>query len=360
VLRTGGFKHFLRNHVRGISAKQKNNFFRQLAILTHAGIGILDALKMLQKSARGNIKYLISDSIILIEQGYDFSRIGLFYTKFFDKTTIAMISAGEKSGNLPQVFRQVHYLLEKKRKFKSKIKGAMMMPMFTLVFAIGVVFFMAIKVIPEFAKFLSAMGADLPLLTQYVLDISKYILEHWKTIFTYIGVSISTVVVVYMSSKPVRYILDYILIYLPLVGGISLYGNLSNFSSNMSKLYASGVNLVDCLSISSDGVSLLPFQKVANTAKETIISGGYFYDSFKKSPFIPIIFSDILQAGEQSGSLDHAFEQLALIYEEEANVKIAVLQAAIPPIMTILIGALVGVIAASLIMGMIALWGAQG
>jgi len=357
-LRTGGWKHFVRNQLRGISDKQKNNFFRQLAILTNAGVSILDALKMLQKSSRGNIKYLISDSITLIEQGHDFSRIGVFYTKFFDKTTIAMINAGEKSGNLPQVFQQVHYLLEKKRKFKSKIKGAMMMPIFTLIFAIGVVFFMAIKVIPEFSKFLTTMGAELPLLTQYVLDISDYILENWRDILTYIGASIGAVVLVYMSLKPVRYLLDYILINLPLVGGISLYGNLSNFSSNMSQLFSSGVNLIDCLNISRDGVSLLPFQKVINTAKDIVISGGSFSDAFKESSFIPIIFSDILQAGEQSGSLDHAFEQLTLIYEEEANVKIAVLQAAIPPIMTIFIGALVGIIAASLIMGMMALWSA--
>lgn len=84
-----------------------------MGILTGAGITILKALKMIQKSSRGSIKSLLKDAIALIEQGSDFSRIGHFYPKFFDKMTLSMIAAGEKSGNLATIFREIHNTLEK-------------------------------------------------------------------------------------------------------------------------------------------------------------------------------------------------------------------------------------------------------
>jgi type IV pilus assembly protein PilC len=359
-MRASGFDHFMRNHVKGISAKQKNNFFRQMGILTGSGITILKALKMVHRSSRGNMRTLLKDAVMLIEQGNDFSRLGHFYPIFFDKMTIAMIAAGEKSGNLAEIFKEVHHNLEKKTKFKKKIIGAMMMPVFTFLFAIGVVFFMAIKVIPEFAKFLNSMGADMPALTKWVLETSNYILEHWKVILTYSGGVIVAMIVLYIVLKPLRSFLDYVIIRIPLVGSIALYGALSSFSSSMHKLIGSGVGLVESLTISKEGIMLTPMRRLLDEVKEAIIAGGNFSDPFQKKKFIPLIYSDILIAGEESGNLDEALVQLTTIYEEETNQRVAILQGMITPIMTILIGGIVGVIAASLIMGMIAVWASTG
>jgi type IV pilus assembly protein PilC len=355
-----GAFHFIRNHVKGISPKKKINFFRQMGILTGAGITILKALKMMYKSSRGNIKPMLRDAIDLIEQGNDFSKIGEYYTVFFDKTSVAMIKAGEQSGNLPTVFRQIFTNLEKKNKFKNRIIGAMMMPAFTFIFAIGVVFFMAIKVIPEFAKFLSSMGTDLPPLTQMVLKSSNFLLTYWQDIFIYTGVCIGAIVTIYVLVKPVRYVLDYILMHMPLMGPIALLGNLATFSNSMAKLIGSGVSLVESMKISKEGVTLLPFKKVVDDAGIVVTAGGTLSDPFNRARFIPIIYGDLLQAGEESGSLDETLAQLTIIYEEETEQKIAVLQAAIQPIMTILIGGLVGLIAASLILGMVSMWASQG
>ena len=355
-MRAQGFEHFVRNRLRAIPIKVKLNFFRQIGMLTGAGIPILKTLKMLHKSAKSNMKALLKNAIDLIEQGNDFSKIGLYYPSFFDKTTIAMIKAGEQSGNLPEVFKQIFINLEKKDKFKSKIKGALKMPLFTLIFAIGVVFFMAIKVIPEFAKFLGSMGADLPPLTKMVLDISNYLIETWQDILIYSGAGLATIIVLYITIKPIRYALDYILIYIPLIGGISLFGNLASFSNTMAKLIGSGVGLTDSLKISKEGVTLLPLAKVINDAIDTIVAGGEFSQSFIAKKFIPDIYSDLLQAGEEGGNLDETLTQLTLIYEEETDIRIASLQSSIQPIMTIFIGLLVGTIAASLILGMVSLY----
>ena len=359
-MKASGLMHFVRNYVRGISPKVKINFFRQMGILTNSGITLLKALKLMHKSVRGNMRYLLRDCIELIEQGNDFSKIGVYYISFFDKTTVAMIKAGEKSGNLPMILKQIFLSLEKKAKFKKKIIGAMMMPTFTFIFAVGVVFFMAIKVIPEFAKFLSSMGADLPPLTKMVLDISNFLLTYWKDMLLYFGIGVFISAFLYKSIKVLKYYVDYVFIHIPLIGSIAFLGSLASFSNSMATLLSSGVGLVDSLKISNEGVLLLPLNKVVKNAQAKIIAGGTLSSEFEKIHFIPIIFRDLLQAGEESGSMDETFGQLAMIYEEETNVKIELLQTAIQPIMTVLIGGIVGVIAASLILGMISMWATHG
>ncbi|MBN2722352.1 MAG: type II secretion system F family protein [Campylobacterales bacterium] len=360
VMKAKGAEHFYRNHIRKVPQKQKNNFFRLMGILMGAGVPVLKAVKMIQRSSRGNIKLLLKDAVALIEQGNDFSKIGRYYPVFFDKMTLSMIGAGEKSGNLPEIFKEVHHNLEKKAKFKRKIRGAMTMPIVTLLFAVGVVFFMAIKVIPAFSGFLSSMGAELPALTQMVLDISTYLLDNWKNIATYSAAVFVSLIVIYKASKQVRYYLDYVLIYTPLVGSIMLYSALTNFSNTMSKLIGSGVGLVESLEISMEGINLMPFKKVLENVKEVIISGGNFSVPFQEAKFVPLIYADILQAGEESGNLEDALVQLMNIYEEETNQRIFILEQAITPIMTLLIGLVVGVVAASLILGMVSLWSATG
>lgn len=359
-MKNSGFDHFFRNHVGSISSKKRINFFRQMGILTRAGIPLLQSLKMLHKSAKGGMKNLLRDSMELIEQGESFSSIGNYYTIFFDKTTLSMMSAGEESGNLSDILKEIYINLEKKERFKRKIRGALMMPMFTLIFAIGVIFFMALSVIPAFTKFLESMGSKLPPITQSVLDMSAFIITYWKDMLTYAGITIVTVVIIYKLFKPVRYGLDYVLMYSPLIGPIALFSSLSNFSNSMEKLIGSGVGLVESLEISNEGVGLLPFKTVINKVSDSIISGGRVYEPFEEKRFIPVIYADLLYAGEESGNLDDSFGQLAMIYEEEADLKISTLQAAISPIMTIFIGGIVGYVATSLILGMVSLWGDIG
>ncbi len=352
--------HFYRNHVRSISEKQKINFFRQLGILTTAGVPILKALKLLHRSQKGQSKKLIGSTIDLIEQGEDFSSIGRYYTSFFDQAVLAMIVAGENSGNLPAIFEQIYETLQKKADFKRKIKGAMIMPVLTFVFAIGVIFFMALYVIPKFSGFLKGMGKDLPKLTQIVLDVSNFIVMYWKEIATYSGSAIAMMIVLYMLLKPLRIAMAYVLIFSPLVGPIALYSALTNFSSIMAKLIKSGVGIVESITIAGKGIRLLPLKIVIDASVQKVIKGGNFSKAFEESKIVPLIFSDLLRAGEESGNMDNALEQIAKIYREEADHKIAALQTAIQPIMTLLIGGLVGIVAASLILGMVAMWAVQG
>jgi type IV pilus assembly protein PilC len=348
--------HFLRNHVRSISSKDRINFFRQMAILTHAGIGLLDALKMLQRSSRGPIKSLITDTIDLIEQGSDFSTVGKYYIKFFDKTMAGMIKAGESTGTLPETMNQVYENLKRSSEFSKTVRGAMIMPISTLIVAIGVFFFMALKVIPTFSAFLSSAGTDLPALTVMVVDLSSFIIEKWKDILIYTISSIVLFIAIYVFIKPFRNMMHHVYIKIPLIGPIILYSALSNFSNSMAKLLGTGISVVDSIHISNEGGKLLPFKSVTEQAIKTVTSGGDISRSFYKASFIPSIFCDLVKSGEMSGTLDTTFEQLSQIYREETNHKVSILEVSIQPIMTILIGLIVGVIAGALIMGMVALW----
>lgn len=350
----------MRNSVRSISPKQRINFFRQMAILTKAGVTLLSALQMLHRSAKGPLKRLIGDAIDLIEQGKDFSAIGHFYVKFFDRTIASMIRAGEQTGTLPQVMQQVFDNLTRAFAFKRKVRGAMMMPLITLIIAIGVIFFMALYVIPQFAGFLEGMGADLPPITRFVVDSSNYIIAEWKTLLINTASGVGGFLALYTLFKPFRFAMHHLFIRLPLIGPIMLFTVISDFSNSMAKLLGSGIGVVESLQVAGEGAWLLPFRTLLQKATETVTAGGNVSTPFEQSRLLPSIFSDLLIAGEQSGALDDVFGQLAIIYREEADYKISALQTAIQPIMTILIGGVVGLVAASLILGMVALWAKQG
>jgi len=354
------FSQFIRNHVRSISAKNRINFFRQMAILTRAGITLLGALQMLRRSAKGPLKRLIGDAIDLIEQGNDFSKIGKYYVTFFDRTIASMLRAGEQTGMLPEVMQQVFENLERSSAFRRKVRGAMMMPLLTLVIAVGVVFFLALYVIPQFAGFLDNMGAELPPITRFVVDFSNYIVAHWKDLLLYAGSGAGTYFALYALIRPFRYAMHHLFLRLPLIGPLILFTALSNFANSMAKLIGSGIGVVESLRIADEGVRLLPLRTVLKRASDTVLAGGNVSTAFEQSRLLPSIFTDLLIAGEQSGTLDDVFEQLAVIYREEADYKIGALQGAIQPVMTILIGGIVGVVAASLILGMVALWSKQG
>lgn len=351
--------HFIRNNVRSISTKNRINFFRQMSILTRAGITLLDALKMMKRSSRGTIKQMITDMIELIEQGSEFSKIGEYYVKFYDKTIFSMLQAGEQTGTLPDVMRQVYLNLQRTYKFNRKIKGAMIMPMITLVIAIGVIFFMALFVIPNFSGFLSGMGAELPPITQFVVDMSDFIIREWKNILLYSFIVVAIFAGLYLFVKPFRYGMHIVFVYTPVVGPIILFSTLANFSNSMSRLLGSGVGVLDSLRIVNSSDGFLPFQKIVSKSSATVTSGRNMSVAFANNRLIPSIFSDLMQAGEESGNMDDAFEQLSNIYQEETNYKIEILEAMIQPIMTLFIGGIVGVIAASLILGMVALWASQ-
>lgn len=354
------FEHFLRNYIRSVSTKDKINFFRQMAILTSAGVTFLDSLRMLRKSARGQMKNIIGDTVVLIEQGKDFSSIGKYYIKFFDRTMLSMIKAAETSGTLPETMQQIYENLKRYSEFARKIKGAMFMPVITLVLAIGVLFYMAIKVIPTFSAFLGSMGKKLPPLTVSVIDFSNFIVEKWRDILMYSSISIGIFFIVYTYIAPIRSIIHHIILRTPLIGPVVLYFSLSSFANSMAKLINSGVGIVESMTIAAEGAKLMPLKEIFERAIKTITVGGNVSTSFEQSKLIPPVFSDLLKSGEMSGTLDKTLIQLSDIYKEEADNRVSILQTAIQPIMTILIGFIVGVIAAALVMGMVSLWAKQG
>jgi type IV pilus assembly protein PilC len=349
-----------RNYLRSISEKRRINFFRQMGLLTGSGISFVRALQLQRKSAKGALKPMVSEVIARLEEGASITAAVALYHKFFDPFVRSMIKAGEESGMLPDILKRLSEILKARAAFKRKIIGALTMPILTLVFAVGVVFFLGLYVIPNFAGLLSGVGADLPPLTQFVLDISNYLAEKWKEILTNVFAAFAAVVVLHKTLKPVRYLFDRTLLRIPVVGEIILFSSLSQFAAMLGILLKSGVDVVEALNIAKKSIKSLPLLRVIDRSITVIMQGGNISTAYLSSRVIPPIFSELLESAEESGGMDKVLPELAVIYKEEADYKIGLLGASIQPIMTILIGGIVGVVAASLIMGMIAMWASQG
>ena len=352
--------NFKRNHLRSINEKRRINFFRQMGLLTGSGIPFVRALQLQRKSAKGALRPMLSEVIERLEEGSSITASVSLYHKFFDPFVRSMIKVGEESGMLPDILRRLSEILKERAAFKRKIVGALAMPLLTLVFAVGVVLFLGLYVIPNFAGLLAGVGADLPPLTQFVLDVSNYLVAKWKDILTNFFAVLAFVVVLHKTLKPVRYLADSTLLRIPVVGEIILYSALSQFAAMFGVLLKSGVDVVEALNIAKKSINSLPLLKVVDRSITVIVQGGSISGAYLSSRIIPPVFSELLESAEESGAMDKVLPELAGIYKEEADYKIGVLGASIQPVMTILIGGVVGVVAASLILGMIAMWSSQG
>jgi len=351
---------FKRNHLRSINEKRRINFFRQMGLLTGSGIPFVRALQLQRKSAKGALRPMLTEVIARLEEGSSISAAVALYHKFFDPFVRSMIKAGEESGMLPDILKRLSEILKERAAFRRKIVGALAMPLLTLVFAVGVVLFLGLYVIPNFAGLLSGVGADLPPLTQFVLDVSNYLAEHWKELLSNVFTGLAVAVALYKTLKPVRYLVHHALLRIPIVGEIILYSALSQFAAMFGILLKSGVDVVESLNIAKKSIKSLPLLKVVDRSITVILQGGNISSVYLSSRIIPPVFSELLESAEESGGMDEVLPELAAIYKEEADYKIGVLGASIQPIMTILIGGIVGLVAASLILGMIAMWASQG
>jgi type IV pilus assembly protein PilC len=352
--------NFKRNHLRSINEKRRINFFRQMGLLTGSGIPFVRALKLQHKSARGALKPMLTEVIGRLENGASISEAVELYHKFFDTFVRSMIKAGEESGMISDILKRLAEILKERAAFKRKIVGALAMPLLTLTFAIGVVMFLGLYVIPNFAGLLAGVGADLPPVTQFVLDVSNYLVEEWKTLLQRTAGVIAGLVVLYKLFRPLRYVFNLALLKTPVVGSVILFSSLSQFAAMFGILLRSGVDVVEALNIAKRGIHSLPLLAVIDRSITLIVQGGNISTAYMQSGLIPPVFSELLESAEESGSMDRVLTELAEIYKEESDYMIGVLGASIQPIMTILIGGIVGLVAASLVLGMIAMWSSQG
>ena len=331
----------------GSSVKPKDliTFCLHLAQVTRAGISLLEGLKdLVDQVENPRFRGIIGAVVDAIQSGTQFADALGAYPKTFDHTFVALVRAGEHSGNIPETFQKLADSLKWRSELHSSFKKLLIYPTFGLTIIIGVFLFLMIYLVPQLSGFIRSMsGGELPLQTRILLGISNFLVNHWWVVLAVpaaIGVAIA--LVAQFASESLRTRLDGLKLRLPLIGLTLQKIALARFASTLGMLYASSVPVLAALDLSAGAAGNRALTKAVMECKGRIAEGLTIAESFEQAKLFPKLVIRMLRIGEMTGELDKSLANVSYFYDREISEAIESLQAVIEPILTMFMGGILG------------------
>jgi type IV pilus assembly protein PilC len=326
-----------------ISRRELINFCFHLEQLIRAGVPILDGLTDLRDSLENpRFREVIAGMIESIDGGKTLSQAMMEYPKVFDGVFASLVRAGENSGNLPEVLKNLVESLKWQDELTSQTKKLIMYPAFMGTVVIGVVLFMMIYLVPKMVSFITSMGQQLPLHTRILIATSNIFVHYWYLV---IGAPILVTVglaILLRTNADARYRFDEFKLRLPLVGTILRKIILSRFAGVFAMMYGSGISVLDSLRATEGVVGNRVIRRGLRRVGEMIAEGQSITVAFQNVGLFPPLVVRMLRVGENTGGLDTALINVSYFYGRDVKESIGRVQAMIEPVMTIAVGLILG------------------
>lgn len=323
-------------------------FSRQIAMMIEIGIPVIQALHILSlRTPNHKLRTVIADIGAKVETGASLSEAIGSYPSLFNEFYINTIKAGEESGTADESFKLLADYMEKENRIIQKFKSALTYPIVTLLAAIVVGMILFIKVIPVFEKVYADAKIELPLPTVILMSVASFVKDYYYLI---IAVVISLFILSrFMRLSPgIQATIDYIKLKFPRLGTIMTTIIIYRFAKLMSIMLRSGVPIHQAMKIAADAVGNRITEQALQRSTALINEGFSIEESLRKTEAFRPIDVDIIGVGEQTGSVDVILGQLATAYEEELETVMANISVLIEPLMLLIIGGFVALIALSL------------
>lgn len=317
-------------------------FCRQMATLVNAGVNVFNAI--LDMSTMSQNKYFSRVLTVIAEDlrgGKTLSDSMAKYPKIFSNTFVSMIMVGEKSGKLPKVLTDLANFIEKSAKLRKKIKSAASYPIFIGCFFIIIMLALVLIIIPKFEAMFLSFGAELPLPTQILMTISRFILGNIHFLILFIILFIIAFKIC-MKVPAFKLAFDKFLFKIPVFGNIYLKMLFASFFQTLSTLIASGVDIISSLQISSKTVNNSYIRFVLKLIEDKVVSGEQFSEEMDKHFIFPKMVVRMTAVGEKSGQLSTMFYKITDYYSDEVDSIVASLSAIMEPILIVGLGFIVG------------------
>jgi type IV pilus assembly protein PilC len=317
-------------------------FTRQFSTMIDAGLPIVQSLDVLtEQTGNKALKDIIRAVRRDVSGGSTLADALHKHPKAFDDLYVNMVRAGEAGGVLNTILNRIALFIEKANKLKKKVKGAMIYPATIVTVAVGVVTILLLYVIPVFAELYGGMGKSLPAPTQITINMSNF----FRANFLYLaGALILTAVGIQMYYKTAqgRFVIDGILLKLPVFGDLLRKVAVARFSQNMSILLASGVPILEGLSITARTAGNKVIEKAIMEARVSISEGKTVAEPLEKSGVFPPMVCQMVAIGENTGALDSMLKRVGDFYEDEVDNSVANLTALMEPVIMIVLGIVLG------------------
>ncbi len=325
------------------------NFTRQLATMVVAGLSLPEALSILraqtQNQAFASVLMEIEHQIV---GGGNLGDALAKYPQHFSAIYIALVRAGESSGQLDQVLARLADSMESQRDFRSKVAGAMIYPVIIIIGMGLVVMIMMTVVIPKLTELYSDFGVDLPFATQLLITISKFFVLWWWLMIA-LGVGGFYAFMRWRKTKVGELVIDTIVLHVPLFGELQKKIILVEFTRTLSMLISSGIRLLDALQILKDALGNVLFRNAIVDISKKVERGFPLGETFSQYPVFPPIVSQMMKVGEETGKLDDTLLKLSKYFASESENLVKGLTTAIEPIIMVVLGVGVGFIVISVI-----------
>ncbi|MDE2399438.1 MAG: type II secretion system F family protein [Patescibacteria group bacterium] len=323
---------------------------KNLSGMLKAGLSLTRALSVLKKQTKNETLSKILISLTNdINGGETLSAALSKFPDVFSKLFVSMARAGEESGNLSGALSDIGLNLEKSHSLTKKIHGALIYPgvIMSAMVVIGILMFAF--VVPTLANTFKELGVVLPVSTRALIFFGNFFSHNLLLTFI-ILISLAFGVYSLLRAKFMAKYIDFLFLKIPVVKNLVKELNTSRTARSMSSLLLSGVSLTRSVEITEDVVQNVYYKKVLNQAKVAVEKGAPFSEVFEKnSNLYPIMMSEMIQVGEETGKLSDMLLQIALFYEEEIENKTKNLSTIIEPLLMVVIGAGVGFFAISMI-----------
>ncbi|WED21545.1 type II secretion system F family protein [Vibrio sp. JC009] len=329
-------------------------FCRQMYSLTKAGVPLLRAIKGLTDNSHNKLlKKALEDVGSELSNGRSLSASMRRHSNVFSPLFVSMINVGENTGRLDDVLFQLAQYYENELETRKRIKSAMRYPTFVILFVVGALFILNVKVIPQFASMFSRFGVDLPLPTRILIATSNFFVDYWvwmivAMVLAFIGFR------TWVSGLAGREAWDKFRLRVPIVGDIVNRAQLARFSRTFALMLRSGVPLNQSIALSAESMDNKFLELRLMEMKNAIEAGGSVSGTAVNTGIFTPLVIQMIAVGEETGRIDELLLEAADFYDREVDYDLKTLTARIEPILLVIVAGIVLVLALGIFLPM---WG---
>ena len=331
-----------------IKTKHIMTFTRQLATLIDAGLPIMRSLMILHEQVESVVfKDKIKEMAHDIESGSSLSDCFAKHPKVFDRLYVNMVRAGEIGGVLEHVLNKIAEFLEKRESLKGKVKSAMMYPAVVMTLAAGIVSFILIMIIPKFEAIFHELGAELPLPTRILINMSNTLVHRAPLVV--IAIILLVVLIKQIKKNPKsKFYWDKGMLKAPVFGELFRKIAIARFASTLATLIGAGVPILQALDIVRDSSGNEVVTRAMAKVYQSVKDGESIHEPLGECDVFPPLVVHMVAVGEETGAIDQMLNKVAEFYDREVDDTVNALTSILEPVLIVFLGAIVGAIVIAL------------
>ncbi|MBI3045145.1 MAG: type II secretion system F family protein [Betaproteobacteria bacterium] len=326
-----------------ITDKDVTLFVRQLATMMKSGVPLLQAFDIVGKGhTNPAVARLLMDVKTDVETGASLKQAFEKHPLYFDALFCNLVGAGEAAGILDSLLDRLATYKEKILAIKAKIKSALFYPVAIIIVAFVITAVIMIFVIPAFKSVFSSFGADLPTPTLIVMAISEVFVDYWWAIFGSIGGAGYMFFWTWKRSAKMQAFMDRVMLRLPVFGDLVRKSCIARWTRTLSTMFAAGVPLVEALESVAGASGNYEYYVATKKIQGEVSTGSSLTSSMQGTDVFPSMVIQMVQIGEEAGSLDAMLSKVADFFEAEVDEAVEALSSLMEPMIMVVLGTLIG------------------